>query len=121
NFSQAFNPVGSVCGVLMGTVFIFSGVELTPQQIAAMQAANTYQNYLQHETMRVVVPFLVVGLIALIWAVLIARTKFPIIAREHENAQEDHGSYKELLGYPSFLFAVVSQFLYVGAQVGTWS
>src|ERR1700744_5536602 len=95
NFSQAFNPVGSVCGVLMGTVFIFSGVELTPQQIAAMQAANTYQNYLQHETMRVVVPFLVVGLIALIWAVLIARTKFPIIAREHENAQEDHGSYKE--------------------------
>jgi MFS transporter, FHS family, L-fucose permease len=121
NFSQAFNPVGSVCGVLVGTVFIFSGVELTPQQIAAMQAANTYQDYLKHETMRVVVPFLVVGLIALIWAVLIARTKFPTIAREHEDAQQDHGSYKELLGYPSFLFAVFAQFLYVGAQVGTWS
>jgi MFS transporter, FHS family, L-fucose permease len=121
NFSQAFNPVGSVCGVLVGTVFIFSGVELTPQQTAAMQAANTYQDYLKHETMRVVVPFLVVGLIALIWAVLIARTKFPAIAREHEDAQEDHGSYKELFGYPSFLFAVVAQFLYVGAQVGTWS
>src|SRR3984885_15062636 len=33
NFSQAFNPLGSICGVLVGTVFIFSGVELTPQQI----------------------------------------------------------------------------------------
>ena len=38
----------------MGTVFIFSGIELTPQQVLAMQAANTYDAYLEHETMRVV-------------------------------------------------------------------
>jgi FHS family L-fucose permease-like MFS transporter len=121
NFSQAFNPLGAISGVLLGTVFIFSGVELTPQQVAAMQVANTYEAYLKHETMRVVVPYLVVGLIALIWAILIARTKFPTIAREHENPQEEHGSFKELLRYPNFLFAIVAQFLYVGAQVGTWS
>jgi FHS family L-fucose permease-like MFS transporter len=121
NFSQAFNPLGSICGVLVGTVFIFSGVELTPQQTAAMQAANTYEAYLRHETLRVVAPYLVVGLLALIWAVLIARTRFPTITREHENAQQEQGSFKELLGYPNFLFAIVAQFLYVGAQVGTWS
>ena len=121
NFSQAFNPLGAISGVLIGTVFIFSGIELTPQQVAAMQVANTYEAYLKHETMRVVVPYLVVGLVALIWAILIARTKFPTIAREHENAQEEHGSFKELLRYPNFLFAIVAQFLYVGAQVGTWS
>jgi MFS transporter, FHS family, L-fucose permease len=121
NFSQAFNPLGSICGVLVGTVFIFSGVELTPQQTAAMQAANTYETYLRHETMRVVAPYLVVGLIALVWAVLIARTKFPTITREHEDVHQDQGSFRELLGYPNFLFAVVAQFLYVGAQVGTWS
>jgi MFS transporter, FHS family, L-fucose permease len=121
NFSQAFNPLGSITGVLIGTVFIFSGRELTAQQVAAMQAANTYDAYLKYETMRVVAPYLVVGLVALIWAILIARTKFPTIAREHENANEDHGSFKELLRYPNFLFAVVAQFLYVGAQVGTWS
>ena len=38
NFSQAFNPLGSITGVLVGTVFIFSGVELSPQQIEAMKA-----------------------------------------------------------------------------------
>src|SRR6201987_793596 len=27
NFSQAFNPIGSITGVLVGTAFIFSGVE----------------------------------------------------------------------------------------------
>jgi FHS family L-fucose permease-like MFS transporter len=121
NFSQAFNPLGSIAGVFLGTVFIFSGIELTPQQVVAMQAAHTYEPYLRHETMRVVGPYLVVGLIALIWAVMIARTKFPAIAREHESAQEEHGSFRELLRYPSFLLAIVAQFLYVGAQVGTWS
>src|ERR1700730_13756498 len=34
NFAQAFNPLGAISGALIGTVFIFSGVELTPQQIA---------------------------------------------------------------------------------------
>src|SRR6202012_2865864 len=35
NFSQAFNPLGAITGVLVGTVFIFSGIELTPPQVAA--------------------------------------------------------------------------------------
>jgi MFS transporter, FHS family, L-fucose permease len=121
NFSQAFNPLGSIAGVLIGTIFIFSGIELTPQQVATMQSAGTYDAYLKHETMRVVAPYLGVGLVALIWAIMIARTKFPTIAREHEDPQEEHGSFRELLGYPNFLFAIVAQFLYVGAQVGTWS
>ncbi len=86
-----------------------------------MQAANTYEAYLRRETMRVVVPYLVVGMVALLWAFMISRTRFPAIAREHENEAEDHGSFRELLRYPNFLFAIVAQFLYVGAQVGTWS
>ena len=38
NFCQAFNPLGSISGVLFGTAFIFSGVELNPQQIDSMKA-----------------------------------------------------------------------------------
>jgi FHS family L-fucose permease-like MFS transporter len=121
NFAQAFNPLGAICGVLIGTVFIFSGIELNPQQIAHMQALHTYHAYLRYETMRVVAPYLVIGLIAFFWAFLIARTKFPAIAGEHEGAHENHGSFKELLRYPHFLLAIIAQFLYVGAQVGTWS
>src|SRR5271154_1340016 len=56
NFSQAFNALGAITGVLGGTVFLFSGVELTSQRVAVMQAANSYEAYLRRETMRVVVP-----------------------------------------------------------------
>jgi len=121
NFSQAFNPLGSITGVLIGTVFIFSGVELNSAQIASMRAANTYESYLKHETLRVINPYLAIGLVAFAIAFLIWRTPFPAIASESSDAAHGHGSFRDLLGYPHFMTAVVAQFMYVGAQVGTWS
>jgi MFS transporter, FHS family, L-fucose permease len=121
NFAQAFNPIGAITGALIGTVFIFSGVELSPQQIADQQARHTYQAYLRFETLRVVKPYLVIGAIALVWALLILRTKFPAIQSERENETGDRGHLRELFHHPHFLLAVVAQFFYVGAQVGTWS
>lgn len=121
NFSQAFNPLGASTAALIGTVFIFSGVELNPQEIAARQAAHTYQAYLRFETLRVVRPYLVIGIVAVVWALLILRTEFPVITSEDEADHSEHGSFRQLLGQRHFLFAAVAQFFYVGAQVGTWS
>jgi FHS family L-fucose permease-like MFS transporter len=121
NFSQAFNPIGSITGVLVGTTFIFSGIELDPRQVADMQAAHTYAAYLQTETLRVVHPYFVLGLIAFAWAALIAFTKFPAVRGETEAGGEGHGKIRDLLRYRHFILAVVAQFMYVGAQVGTWS
>lgn len=120
NFSQAFNPIGSITGVLIGTVFIFSGIELSSQQVDAMKAQNLYTAYLHSETLRVVKPYLALGVVAVLWALLILRTKFPTIESEHEEGGE-HGNFRELFRYPHFWLAVIAQFLYVGAQVGTWS
>lgn len=121
NFSQAFNPIGSITGVLIGTVFIFSAVELKSDQIDALKSQHLYDAYLRSETLRVVKPYLALGVVAVLWALLILRTKFPSIQSEHESSAEDHGHFRDLLKYPHFLLAVVAQFLYVGAQVGTWS
>src|SRR5580704_11100589 len=71
NFAQAFNPLGSIAGVLVGTVFIFSGVELKPAQVAQMQAAHLYDAYLRSETLRIVRPYMLLGVIALVCAFLI--------------------------------------------------
>jgi FHS family L-fucose permease-like MFS transporter len=121
NFSQSFNPLGSIAGVLVGTIFIFSGIELSPQQVVAMQAAHTYDAYLRLETLRVIRPYAVLGIVALTWAVVIARTKFPAITGEGEADDGGRGNVKDLLRHRHFILAVVAQFLYVGAQVATWS
>jgi MFS transporter, FHS family, L-fucose permease len=122
NFSQAFNPLGAITGVLIGTLFIFSGVELKAADIVKLKLAGTYDAYLQHETMRVIAPYMVLGVVVLVWTLLILRTPFPAIAAGRSaSSDEPQASYRELLRYPHFLLAVVAQFCYVGAQVGTWS
>ncbi|MGA7343442.1 MAG: L-fucose:H+ symporter permease [Terracidiphilus sp.] len=121
NLSQAFNPLGSITAGLIGTIFIFSGVRLTDAQVAAQQAAGTYQAYLHSETLRVVAPYLVLGAIAFFWAILIFFTKFPVLGGEESSPQAGAPQEHVRLFQPHFVFAVIAQFLYVGAQVGTWS
>lgn len=121
NFSQSFNPLGSITAVLIGSRFIFSGIELKPDQVAALQAAGTYQAYLKSETLRVVTPYLVLGSLVLLWALLIARTPFPHTGMDYSRNTLEHDTSKPLWKRKHFVLAVVAQFLYVGAQVGAWS
>jgi FHS family L-fucose permease-like MFS transporter len=121
NFSQAFNPFGAITGALIGTVFIFSGIELTPQEIASRKMQGIYEAYLRTETLRVIKPYLVLGVICFCWALLILRTKFPAMHNEFEQDARPKGRFAELFRHRHFVLAVVAQFLYVGAQVGTWS
>ncbi len=122
NFAQAFNPFGAISGALIGTVFIFSGVELKSPEVAAMKANGTWQPYLHHETVRVITPYLVLGCIVLIWALLIIRTRFPKVAGETtSHSAAEHGRFRDLFHFPHFVLAIIAQFFYVGAQVGTWS
>ena len=121
NFSQSFNPPGTVAGVLIGTYFIFSGVEPNAAEIEQMKAAGTYQSYLHSEIMRVVPTYLAFGVIVLLCALVLSRTKFPVIQSEHEGEGEDHGSFGELVKNPAIWIAVAANFCNVGAQISSWS
>jgi FHS family L-fucose permease-like MFS transporter len=121
NLSQAFNPLGSITAGIVGTVFIFSGIELNASQTAAQQAAGTYQAYLHSETMRVVPTYLVLGSVALLWALMVLATKFPDLGGEDSPNHSEISPPEAPLFQRHFVFAVLAQFLYVGAQVGTWS
>jgi FHS family L-fucose permease-like MFS transporter len=121
NLAQAFNPLGSITGVLLGTVFIFSGIELTPQAIAISKAKHLYQAYLASETLRVVTPYMALSIVAFTMAAVFLLTKFPPLAIENQQSEEAPGRFGELLRSKPFLFAVFTQFMYVGGQVGTWS
>ena len=121
NLAQSFNPLGSMTGVLVGTVFIFSGTELSTTGIEEMKALGTYKLYLHDEIMRVGPPYLIIGTIILICAFLIWRAKFPEGDKRAAGSTENHGKFSELIKYPHFIKGVIAQFFYVGAQVGTWS
>lgn len=121
NFAQSFNPLGSIAGVLIGSSFILSGVELTPAQTAAM-SETALQSYYAAETAAVKTPYLAIGLFVLAWAALVAFVKFPPAAAARvEGEVASKGDFRTLLGRPRFMLGVAAQFFYVGAQVGIWS
>jgi len=104
NLAQAFNPLGSITGVLIGRSFILS--ETGTGSATAVQG-----------------PYLVIGLGVLAWALLIRVTPFPAVATDHEVEEGvgAAGDFAALLRNGRFMLGVVAQFFYVGAQVGIWS
>jgi FHS family L-fucose permease-like MFS transporter len=65
----------------------------------------------------------VLAVIAVTLAVIFMRTRFPEVAADADEPESraESGGILALFRRPHFLFAVFAQFLYVGAQVGTWS
>jgi FHS family L-fucose permease-like MFS transporter len=121
NLAQAFNPLGSITGVLIGQHFIFTGVERTPAELAAMDAvARTV--YMKSEASAVQMPYLVIGLGVIAWAVIIVATRFPRTTAEDDGSDAaERGVLGHLLRDGRFMSAVLAQFFYVGAQVAIFS
>ena len=118
NFAQAFNGVATVLGPLVGGYVIFSGVEYTPGQLAAMtpQAIDSWR---AGEAATVGPPYLVLGVLMVLIASAIAWTKYPSL---HSAVTiQGMGSPFRVLKRPRVLYAVIAQFFYCGAQVGIWS
>jgi MFS transporter, FHS family, L-fucose permease len=119
NLAQAFNPLGSIAGILIGQHFIFTGVERSAAQVAAMSSAERAA-YFASETHAVQWPYLVIGLVVLAWALLILVTRFPKLGLRNAETAGD-GVLRRLLSDSRFIGALFAQFFYVGAQVGVWS
>jgi MFS transporter, FHS family, L-fucose permease len=119
NLAQSFNPLGSITGVLIGQNFIFSGTELTPDQLTSL-TASARDAYYASQSSAVQGPYLVVGAVVLVWAFLIAGVRLPVA--EADGGQRSGAlPLRVLLSNKNYLLAVTAQFFYVGAQVGIWS
>ena len=124
NFAQAFNPAGSITGLLIGKYLILSGVEHSASALAGMPPAERTAFYVR-EIQAVQGTYVAIGLFVLFWATLVAVSRFPPAATVRPADALDALSGRQavagLFRRPRFLAAVVAQFFYVGAQVGVWS
>ncbi|MBV5283603.1 MAG: L-fucose:H+ symporter permease [Paludibacter sp.] len=125
NFSQAFNPLGAMTGAFVGSQFIFSGIQHSDAIINTMKVSGVYNDYLHEEILRVIPPYMIIGIIILVWVFLIWKVKFPAetdnVMKSKDKTEDGHGHILKLMKYPHFLKGILAEFFYVGAQVGTWS
>ncbi|MBR3022362.1 MAG: L-fucose:H+ symporter permease [Bacteroidaceae bacterium] len=141
NVAQAFNPLGSITGILLSTFFIQAELnqadaaaraQMTDQQLAAIQA---------HELGAVTGTYMTLGFVLLAVLVLMLFAKMP---REKSSDPKDFkdlkdlkdfndtndttalaassgSSFRRLMRNRHYWFGVIAQFFYVGAQIGVWS
>jgi MFS transporter, FHS family, L-fucose permease len=120
NLAQSFNPLGSITGVLIGQHFIFSSVELQPQELAGMGSTARHAYYVS-QSAAVQVPYLIIGIVVLVWAVFIAKMRLPSSAEHTAGPSAAGSNFRNLMRNFNFQLAVAAQFFYVGAQVCVWS
>lgn len=120
NFSQSFNPFGAIAGAIISQVFILSQLNgltaserlsLPPEELADIQAG---------ELTAVTETYVVLGLLMLVLLIAIRLTKMPPL-REGGGKLDFVGTFRRLLKNKNYVWSVVAQFFYMGAQVAVWS
>ncbi len=124
NIAQAFNPVGSITGVLIGKVYILSQLHPATDAERAAMSAEQLGSIQTAELNAVMMPYLgVAAVIVVVW-LAIAFTKMPKAKDVVEVSGIDQSlraTFGRLLQKKHFVRGVIGQFFYVGAQIGCWS
>ncbi|RBM59420.1 L-fucose:H+ symporter permease [Vibrio paracholerae] len=125
NFSQVFNSVGVFLGIFIGQQLVFSESDVSHEELLAMapEAADAIRAEMVGQ---VVSPYIYMGIFLLILAAVFAFLKFPAcrpaeVATKEEEKVDVKASIARLFQIPHFRKGLMTQFLYVGAQVGIWS
>lgn len=121
NIAQSMYGVGAFVGPFLGSIFIFSGIEYTAAEMAALSPAEL-ENWRIAEAKTVQQPYLwLAGCVAVI-AALIFFSRFPQVTETGGDFAEDHKArMRDLFRHKHLVLAAVTQFFYVGAQVCIWS
>ena len=106
NLSQSFNGLGWILGPLVGGMLIFGGAEDDPFTLTK--------------------PYILVGSVVLLVAILFFFTKLPEVQVEEETDKEEKtiasvSGTVSMWRHPQFVRAIIAQFGYCAAQTGIFS
>ena len=120
NFSQSFNPLGSIMGVVLSQIFILSQMKSFNAEERALMDSAKLSAVRGPELFAVASPYVGVAIVlAVVWLTIFI-TKMPALS-ETDKRIDFFGSWKRLLKNTHYSYGVLAQFLYVGAQIACWS
>jgi FHS family L-fucose permease-like MFS transporter len=120
NFSQSFNPFGALTGVLVSQIFVLSQLNtMTAAERDALSGPElvAIQN---GELNAVTTAYLILGVVMLVLFLLIYFTSMPK-AQDEDKSLDLKATWARLKKNKNYLWGVIAQFFYVGAQIAVWS
>ncbi|MDR3339716.1 MAG: L-fucose:H+ symporter permease, partial [Candidatus Symbiothrix sp.] len=120
NLAQSFNPIGSISGILLSQFFILSELNNANASERALMSVEQLQQIQAKELNAVTMTYILVGITLLAILLIIACKRMPEGSDEN-NVSSLGSSFKRLSKNKRYVFGVIAQFFYVGAQIGVWS
>ncbi len=120
NLAQAFNPVGLILGLLVAQQFVLR--KLQSDDIENYSMLEEAQKALIRTSDLMVIrnPYVVLGIVIMFIFVLILVSKMPQ-ARDEGGRPDLKTTFMDLIENKKWLFGVIAQVLYVGAQIMCWT
>jgi MFS transporter, FHS family, L-fucose permease len=124
NFAQAFNPLGSITGMFVASNLILNNLNPATEAERMELQKNSPDAFvaIQKADLGVITgPYAVLGLVVLVVLVVFAIYKLPAGRNEADHEIHFSGTMKRLFANPRYIWGVVAQAFYVGAQIMVWT
>jgi len=121
NFAQAFNPIGSNLGVLMATLLVAPHIGNAAERASLPEAEALAQT--SSELERVMVPYIILGVLYAVLAISIFFVKIPKNKRMEQTDSNTvtKGVFRRLWNNGNYRFGVIAQFFNIAAQTCIWT
>ncbi len=120
NFSQAFNPIGSLLGMFTAQQIILARLDAANAAQRAQMSPEQLHQVTAHDLGIIRGPYVAIGLVILIFFILIAISKMPR-PQKATNRLDVGGTLHRLFTNQRYVEGVIAQFFYVGAQIMCWT
>lgn len=121
NLAQAFNPMGSLCGMLIAQLYIVGLLQsdnYTPAEYDMLSAAEKAA-IRTHDLGLISVPYIGLGVVIIIVLAAIAMIRMPV--QQHDISITVKESFRMLFRNKRYYEGVIAQAFYVGAQISCWT
>ncbi|MDY7396786.1 L-fucose:H+ symporter permease [Aureibaculum sp. 2210JD6-5] len=121
NLAQAFNPIGSLTGMIIAQVFVIGALRSDDYTKEAYNALSSDELAVirENDLGIISVPYIALGVLVLIIMAIIIFTKMPVTAENDKISLSE--SFRKLFSNKNYLHGVLTQAFYVGAQIMCWT
>ncbi len=121
NLAQAFNPVGSLCGMWVAMTFIQARLSpLDSAERAGLSDAD-FAAVRDADLLTLVQPYLWLGVVIALMFIVIACLRIPDDGEKRERSLNLGPTLRRLIHLPRYREGVIAQFFYIGAQIMCWT
>lgn len=121
NFAQAFNPVGSLCGMFVAMNFIQAKLNPLSTAERATLSDTEFEAVKAADLQVLSRPYVLIAIVLIVIFVLMLIARMPKSESVRDDSTKFLPTIKRLWQNKKYRYGVIAQFFYVGVQIMSWT